>query len=151
MSQLFLICLALTLGMILPLQASINASLRSSLDATTTVAALISFMTGTASLLLAVVVQGGAPAALSRLGRPAIWEFLGGPLGAIFLFGLTFLAPRLGLTVLLSLVIAGQLVASMVLDRVGIGSLAAHSLSIGRISGVFLVMIGVLLVNFSRD
>ncbi len=151
MPQLLLICMALMLGMILPLQAAINASLRNSLDASTAVAALISFGTGTAVLLCAVLLQGGAAVALSRLGKPSFWEFCGGPLGAMFLFGLTFLAPRLGLTVLLSLVIAGQLMSSMVLDQMGLGNLVVHRLTLGRVAGVFLVVIGVGLVNFSRD
>lgn len=142
-------CLAFVAGIAVPLQTAINTRLRLSLDDSTTAASLISFATGTVVLLLITVLQPGAPRlALGAFQQPA-WKLFGGPIGVAFVFGLTFLAPKIGLASLLSLVIAGQVLSSIGFDYFGLFGLAQHKLNWQRVLGAGLIIAGVMLVNWS--
>ncbi|MGH8632116.1 MAG: DMT family transporter, partial [Burkholderiales bacterium] len=101
MPKLLLVAMALAMGTVLPIQAAVNANLRAGLASTATVATLVSFAGGTLVLAVAALCQPGGLTPLSELGRQPVWKLMGGPLGAAFLFGMTFLAPRIGLTALL--------------------------------------------------
>jgi transporter family-2 protein len=150
MRELPWLLMALLLGAVLPLQAAVNATLRQGLGSSVTVVALVSFATGTLVLLVVAALQTGGLASLSGIGSQRWWTLAGGPLGAAFLFGMTLLAPRLGLTTLLSLVIAGQLIASIGIDRLGLGAVAAGGVGLPQLAGAGLVMAGVFLLNSGR-
>lgn len=142
--------MALAMGAVLPLQAAVNATLRQGLGSSVTVAALVSFASGTLVLLGVAALQTGGLARLAGIGDQPWWTFAGGPLGAAFLFGMTLLAPRLGLTTLLSLVIAGQLVASIGIDRLGLGAVDGRAVGLPQLAGAGLVVVGILLLNSGR-
>jgi transporter family-2 protein len=69
-------------------------------------------------------------------------------LGAIFVFGTTMLAPRIGVAVMLGLVVAGQMAASLVFDRVGVLGMVERELTAARIVGAGIVIVGVLVISF---
>ena len=64
---------------------------------------------------------------------------------AIAAFG----APRVGLGVLLTAAIAGQLAAALLLDHYGLLGLARHPVNLTRALGLVLVLIGAVLVRRS--
>jgi transporter family-2 protein len=150
MREALWMAMALVMGAVLPLQAMINANLRAGLATTATVATLVSFAGGTLVLALVALLQPGGLQPLAGLARQPAWTLLGGPLGAAFLFGMTFLAPRLGLTALLSLVIAGQLLASIGIDHVGLGAITEQRASLNKLIGALLVVAGVVVLNLDR-
>ena len=57
---------------------------------------------------------------------------IGGVLGATFLSANVYLAPRLGAAATLCFVIAGQIIAAMIIDRFGLFDFAVRDLSPGR-------------------
>lgn len=142
--------IALALGAVLPLQASINANLRVGLSSTTTVATLVSFAAGTLVLLATSLLHSSGLRSLALLGEQRWWMLLGGPLGAAFLFGMTYLAPRLGLTTRLSLVVAGQVLTSIGIDRIGLGAIAGRPFTAMHALGVVCIFVGTLLLTFER-
>ena len=71
----------------------------------------------------------------------------GGLLGAIYVLVNLILAPKIGVAALMSLAIAGQLAAALFLDRFGLFDLVQRELSLGRVSGVILVLVGALMVR----
>lgn len=151
MRSFVLMLMALLMGAALPLQAAINANLRAALASSITTVALISFIGGALVLLIAALLQPGAALApLVKVGEQPLWRLVGGPLGAAFIFGTTFLAPRLGLTALLSLVIAGQLIASLGIDHIGFGAIVEQKISASKVLGGVLVIVGVFIVNIGR-
>lgn len=150
MRSFVLMLMALLMGAVLPLQAAINANLRAALASSITTVALISFIGGALVLLIAALLQPGALAPLVKVGEQPLWRLVGGPLGAAFIFGTTFLAPRLGLTALLSLVIAGQLIASLGIDHIGFGAIVEQKISASKVLGGVLVIVGVFIVNIGR-
>ena len=70
----------------------------------------------------------------------------GGLMGTIYLTGTILLAPRLGAGELVGLVVAGQLIFSVLLDHFGWIGFAQHSASMPRLAGCALMIVGVFLI-----
>ncbi|MGJ3524138.1 DMT family transporter [Nitratidesulfovibrio sp. D1] len=144
MEQLLWIMLALLAGATLPTQAGINAALQADWARHPALASLISFTVGTAALALYVLA--------SRIPFPSVstssaWQWTGGLLGAFFVTVVTFLAPRLGATAMIALVLAGQMAASVTLDHFGLLGYPERPLGLARFAGLTLVAVGVFLVR----
>ncbi|QZA78288.1 DMT family transporter [Deefgea tanakiae] len=143
--------LALTIGLIVPLQAAINNQLKAVVGNSTVLAALVSFSVGTIALLCIAIATGQKLSALANLPKAEAWMLIGGLLGAVFVFGTTLVAPKLGAATMLSLIITGQIIASMLFDRFGWFAMPLKDISWPRLLGAVLVVIGVLLVNFGNE
>lgn len=139
--------LALVIGLIVPLQSAVNNQLKIAIGGSTVLAALISFAVGTLVLLLIVLLMQQRNG-LMQLGQASWWQFTGGLMGALFVFGTTLLAPRVGVTVMLAVIICGQIVISLLFDKLGLLGLPVRDISVARLFGVGLVLAGVLLVSF---
>ena len=81
--------------------------------------------------------------------RAAPWYawFAGGLMGTIYLTGTILLAPKLGAGELIGLVIAGQLVFSVLLDHFGWIGFAQHTAGPARLVGCALMIAGVFLIS----
>lgn len=142
---LFLL-LALAAGVLLPVQAGLNAQLRSALGSPVA-AALISFVVGTAGLAsIALLLRTPLP-----LGRAwavtTPWQWGGGLIGAAYVLAAVVLAPRLGAATLIAAVVAGQMLSSLVLDQYGLVGFPVHSLTPIRLIGAALMIAGVILIQ----
>jgi bacterial/archaeal transporter family-2 protein len=144
--MILLLLLALAAGVLLPVQAGVNAQLRSVVGSPLS-AALVSFLVGTAGLVTAVVIFR-APTAL-RVAWVASpwWYWVGGLIGALYVVATIVLAPRLGAATLIAAVVAGQMIASLVLDQYGLLGFPTHPISGLRVLGAALVIVGVILVQ----
>ncbi|WP_243317648.1 DMT family transporter [Geothrix paludis] len=147
MVLLFLV-MAFAIGLAVPLQSAVNNALRASLHSGSMLAALVSFAVGTAALLVVSALTGQPFAALGGLSRVPWWQWLGGFLGAFFVFGTTLLAPRIGLAAMVSLIVAGQVCSSLAFDHFGLIGLQARGLSWIRLLGAGFILAGAILVNF---
>ena len=143
-----LLLFAFFIGCVIPLQAIINNSLRISLGSGAVLAATVNFVIGSVVLVAVSALSGEKLSSVFKLSSVAPWQLVGGLLGAMFVFGTTLLAPRIGVATMLSLVVAGQVLASLVFDRAGILGMTVRELSTPRVMGAVLVIAGVLLVNF---
>jgi len=142
---LFLL-LALAAGVLLPVQAGLNAQLRSALGSPVA-AALVSFLVGTAGLAtIALLLRTSLP-----LGRAwavtSPWQWGGGLIGAAYVLAAVVLAPRLGAATLIAAVVAGQMIASLLLDQYGLVGFPVHSMTPVRVLGATLVIAGVILIQ----
>ncbi len=142
---LLTIALAVVAGALIAIQAPTNAMLSRPLDSPIS-AAFVSFVVGTVALgLLAFLLPSRPDAAGVRALPWYIW--LGGLYGAFFVAVAAFGAPRVGVAVLLTAAIAGQLVAAMLLDHYGLLGLPRQPIGVERILGLALVLGGVILVR----
>ena len=141
--------LALVAGFLFPFQAAVNAQLGRGIGGPIA-GTMISFAVG---LVVLVAVNFFAfrqiPAFEDLVRQPLHLLLAGGFLGAIYVSANVFLAPRIGAGALLCLVIAGQLIGALAIDRFGLFGLALRELTLGRIAGVFLVFIGALMVRLT--
>jgi bacterial/archaeal transporter family-2 protein len=141
------VVLALIGGALLAIQAPTNAILGKA-SGSPIVAAFISFVIGTLALGATVGATSG------RLFDPSLkqvpwYAWLGGFYGAFFVAVAAFGAPRVGVGVLLTAAIAGQLAAALVLDHFGLLGLARHPVTLARAAGLVLVLVGAALVRRS--
>jgi transporter family-2 protein len=75
------------------------------------------------------------------------WAWFGGVFAGYYLVASLIAIPKIGAAVVFSLVIAGQLIAALVLDSTGAFGLARISLSTSRVIGTALLLIGVILIQ----
>ncbi len=141
----WLLCLPLVAGAFMPLQAGINGQLAKHVSSVLA-AACISFLVGSLGLLLLVLVQREVPS-LNMLKGLTWWHWSGGLLGAFFICTAAFAGPRIGALLFMSLVLAGQLGMALALDHFGWAGFRQEPISIGKIGGLVLILLGVLLIR----
>ena len=98
---------------------------------------------------LATAAAGFAAAFLSRpeiTGKALLYAAISGLLGAFILGAIVLAAGRSGLAQTLSLVIASQLIAGLVVDRTGLFGPAVADIGLLKILGVALILAGGLLI-----
>ena len=135
--------LALLAGAALSVQTGVNSTLRGAVGHPLW-ATLISFGVGILTVgAVLLILRVPAPVALPPLG----WKWLGGSLGVIYVCFSLILAPRLGATSLVATVVAGQLVASLILDHFGWLGFSQHLISLPRLLGAVLLGAGVWLIQ----
>jgi transporter family-2 protein len=133
-------------GAMLPFQFGINAQLAEWLGSPVR-ASLVSFAVGTVALLAATLAfVRGWPLA-ERVSDAPWWVWVGGLLGAFYVLGSVVTAPRLGAATLVAVILAGQAVASLLVDHFGWVGFEENPVTPGRLAGMALVAVGVALVR----
>jgi bacterial/archaeal transporter family-2 protein len=143
---ILLLLLAAAAGVLLPVQAGINAQLRSALGSPVA-AALVSFLVGTAGLALVALVLRSPTQIRAAWDGSVWWQWTGGLIGGLYVLTAIILAPKLGAATLIAAVVAGQMIASLVLDHYGLVGFPLHPVSAVRLMGAALVIAGVVLVQ----
>jgi transporter family-2 protein len=141
-----LLLMALLAGFAFPFQAGINAHLKLWLGHPI-LAAFMSFLVGTLLLLIFPLILSIPPPPLSTLRQIPWWGWAGGILGAFSITSSIVLAPKLGAAVMLATIVAGQMIASLVLDHYGLIGFRILPVGPWRLLGVVLVVTGVWLIQ----
>jgi bacterial/archaeal transporter family-2 protein len=116
---------------------------RSGVLAATTLAAIVGLVAIVIATLLANRTLAGVAVAVRQ--SPWIWV-PGGMLGVGVLAVLTFAPPRIGSFGTFAVLITGQLVASLVIDSVGLFGMDRVPISVTRLAGLLLLFGGGILV-----
>lgn len=139
--------LGVVAGACLALQAPVNAELSRGLGLPVAAAA-VSFLTGAILLALVTGLITQTQGVSLNWRAPSIWLFAaGGALGGAYVTSTVVLAPRLGAAALMAFLVTGQLLAGMLLDRIGFLGLAIREISLGRLAGAVLLVAGALLIR----
>ena len=138
--------LAILAGAMIPTQAATNNKMAVVVDSPI-LAAFISFIIGTAALFVYVIASGTPIGNLAsvRDAPPVAW--IGGLLGAFFVAMTVVLAPRLGVAMTFSLIIAGQMLVTLVIDHFGLLGVDVQPISWARFAGILLISGGVVLIR----
>ncbi len=148
MAGLFWPLLGILAGAFVATQAAINAELARGLGLSVAAAAA-SFLSG--AVILAIVTAAVTQAQGVSIGWrvPPLWLFIvGGALGAAFVTSGIILIPRMGAAATMAFIVAGQLMAGMLLDRIGFMGMAVREITLGRVSGAVMLLVGALLIRF---
>ncbi len=140
------VTLAVAAGAMLPLQAAINARL-ARLVGSPLWAAGISGLVLTAALALVAGVALRAGPRVEGLGGAPWWVWTGGLCGAVVLSATTATAPRLGTAGMIALVMAGQVLCSLLLDHYGVLGLPILPVSAKRLAAAALLLAGAALMR----
>lgn len=139
------LALAVIAGIFIAIQAPTNAILGKA-SGSPVVAAFISFVVGMVALGAMVAATSGRVFAPELKGVPW-YAWAGGLYGAFFVAMAAFAAPRIGVATMLTAAVAGQIFAALALDHFGLLGLARQPISLERIGGAALVLLGAVLVR----
>ena len=142
----FYILLALAAGAMMPTQAATNNKMAGVVDSPV-LSALISFFVGTVALFVYVVASGVPLGNLASVREAPAIAWIGGFLGAFFVAAAVTLVPRLGVAMTFSLIIAGQMIVTLVIDHFGLLGVPVKEISLARIAGILLIAGGVVLIR----
>jgi transporter family-2 protein len=143
-TSLLLLLFAIVAGSFLPLQAAVNAKLADYVGGPVRASA-ISFTVG--AICLAIVVALFYRSGGHRAGHAPWWAWIGGALGAVFVTSSVVVPVRIGAAAFFGIVVAAQLVTSVLIDQFGWLSFAQRQLSPLRLVGVGLLISGAVLVR----
>ncbi|HEX5610703.1 MAG TPA: DMT family transporter [Solirubrobacterales bacterium] len=130
-------------GGLIALQAPINAGLGKATGSLP--AALVSFGVGSIALAAIVVLSGRAGGLASA--TDVNWYYLvGGLLGAVYVTTALLVVSTIGAGGVAAATVTGQLIASVVVDRLGLFGLDEVALGPERLLGVALLLAGTFLV-----
>ena len=144
----FLIPAALTVasGTGLVLQQALNADLRVSLHSAAW-AGLVSYIGGTLCMIvLILVMRDGIPSA-AAIARTPWFSWTGGLFGAIYIALAILLLQQLGAATFISLLVAGQMIGSLLFDHYGLFGIPQHPIDLTRLAGAGLLVAGVVLIR----
>lgn len=144
----FSVALAVLCGAGVASQSRINGALGASIG-DGFAAALISFGSGLVLMLVALAIspQGrrGARQVAREVRTRAIpfWYVLGGAAGAFLVLSQGLVAGILGVALFTVGIVAGQTIGGLVVDRRGLGTMAANPLTVQRLVGSALALVAV--------
>lgn len=141
--------LAIAAGLGITLQTTLNGQLAKGVGGDSVAAALFSFTAGAGCLGVFSLMRGGIVASLAAIPAQPWWSLLGGLLGAGALLSYVVLAPKIGLSALLGLAIAGQIVSSLVIDHFGLMGASERPVSLVKLAGSMVMLTGLAIALFS--
>ncbi|WP_290776177.1 DMT family transporter [Exiguobacterium sp. UBA5002] len=136
------IIIGFIIGLLVPVQTSVNTRLRGVVGSPF-LASLISFSIGSLFLLILVLLVEGNLTGLTAAADEPYWIWAGGVLGVIYLTGNILLFPRLGGVQTVIMPIFGQVIMGLLIDHFGLFEANVTTLSLTRIIGATLVLLGV--------
>ncbi len=144
------LALGLLIGAGVAVQGRINGELGARLE-DGVAAAVVSFGSGFVLLLIAVALSPRLRAGLRGVrgalasGELRYWQLLGGLCGALFVASQSLAVAAVGVTAFTVGAVSGQLVSSLVVDRLGIGPQGRTPVTAARLGGAVLAVGAVLL------
>lgn len=138
---------ALLAGAMIPFQAGSNATLGRALGHPlwATVISLVISLVAVVPVLLALRAP---PPNLAAAAQGPWWQWIGGLFGVIYITAALWLAPRMGAANFIVGAVAGQLLASMLVDHFGLVGLPARPVTLARLAGVVLVLAGICVMQW---
>jgi transporter family-2 protein len=131
---------------LLPVQAGLNTRLGKSIESPV-YASLFSFIVGAIAVMIYLQFTKES-FTWSGLKSASLYSLLGGGItGAIFITATMLALPRIGMALTFSLVVAGQMIMAVTLDHLGTLVEEQHSFNLWRLLGIFLIIVGVIIVR----
>ncbi len=140
--------LAIAAGLGITLQTTLNGQLAKGVGGDSVAAALFSFTAGAVCLGVFSLMRGGIVASLAAMPAQPWWSLVGGLLGAGALLSYVVLAPKIGLSALLGLAIAGQIISSLVIDHFGLMGASERPVSLVKLAGSMVMLAGLAIALF---
>ena len=145
MDKLIWIFLTLLAGAFLPIQAGLNARLGKAVG-NPVYAAMFSFLVGAVGLILYILLTRQAISWAGVKAAPlSLWA--GGLLGAFYVTVIVLAFPRLGPGLTFGLVVAGQMVISLLLEHFNVLVANPSPINYMKVVGIALIIVGVVILR----
>lgn len=145
MDKVFWIVLALLAGAFLPIQAGLNAKLDKVVESPI-YASMFSFLVGTIGLL-AYILFTRQTVAWSAIREVPNYVWIGGLMGAFYVTVIILAFPKLGPGLTFGLVVAGQMVISVLMEHFNVLVAQQQPISYMKILGIILVVAGTIIIR----
>ncbi|MGN6116846.1 MAG: DMT family transporter [Nitrobacter sp.] len=145
-NMIFSILLAFGAGVSIVIQQALNSNLRTELNSAAW-SGFVSYSAGLACMALLVIALREPLPPVGVMARIPWWAWTGGVFGAIFIGLGIMLVPKLGAATFIALLVAGQMIGSVVFDHFGWLGLAQRPIDLSRVIGVLLLIAGVVLIR----
>ena len=145
-NALLLILAAVITGAVVPFQAGANAVLGRTLGHPlwgTVVSLCVSF----ACILPVLALARVEAPTLSSLAHAPRWVWIGGVVGVAYITGALMLVPKLGAAGFITAAIAGQMLASIIIDHWGLVGLPRKPVPLTRLAGLGLIFLGLVVMQ----
>ncbi len=150
MNFLFIL-LGVLCGVMIFTQTTINSQLREHAESPYA-SSLISFLFGTALLLLlTIIIEGHLFPSLETLQSMEWWAYLGGALGIYVVLSAILVFPRIGGVQTVAIPIFGQMLMSLLIDYFGWFAMDKRPLSLINILGLIILVIGIVFTVILPD
>ncbi len=126
-------------------QQAVNSNLRVEISSPWW-AGFISYLGGTVVMLLAALALR-QPLSFASISSTSAMSWTGGIFGAIYIAISILMLPKLGAATLIALLVAGQMLGSIVFDHFGLLGVPVHQVNPGRVLGALMLVAGVLLIR----
>ncbi|QNA45920.1 DMT family transporter [Lacibacter sediminis] len=136
---------ALVSGAFLPIQAGLNSKLGKSIE-NPVYASMISFAIGFFSLLAFILLTKQSVTWAGVKSVP-VYVWASGVLGAFYVTAVILTYPQIGPALTFGLVVAGQMIISVLMDHFHILVHIKHSINIYRLIGVAFIVAGVIIIR----
>jgi len=140
--SLTLLIAAIVAGAVVPFQAGANAALGRGLGHPLW-GTMVSLAVSVLCILPVMIAMKVPVPTFGNLAGAPKWIWIGGAVGVFYITAALLLAPKLGAAAFIAAVIAGQMMASVAIDRFGLMGFAEKPLSAPRLIGIGLIVLGV--------
>ena len=136
--------LATVLAVVAGLAGSVQVALMSRLGERIGVVGALAFSTALTAAIAVVILLAarGSLAAFGQAVHQPWWMLLGGVMGLIIVFTVTYSGPRIGVAATVGILIAGQLAMGAAIDRWGLFGSDKIALHWPRLVGIGLLAVG---------
>lgn len=149
MNAYFYILLGIMAGACFPIQATINAKLRTYAKTPLT-ASFIAFSVGSIVLFITLMIVNPYFYQNIDFSYPTITFFGGAAAGLIFNVANIVLFAKIGATITSLVTISGQMIMGTILDHFGVLNLPVQEVSLIRITGIVLMILAIILYQKSN-
>ena len=150
LSSLLPMAIAVVAGAAVPFQAGSNAALGRALGHP--LWATLSSLAVSVLVVVPLMMLMRVPApALGAAAQGPAWWWLGGVSGVAYITAALILTPKLGAASFIVSVIAGQMLASLLIDHYGLMGLAPKPAGGWRVAGIALILLGMVVVQMNSS
>jgi transporter family-2 protein len=135
--------LMLVAGLGIPVMAALNGGLGTKLNSPALATTILFFVGGVISLGY-LLITDGIPKFICEKPIP-VYFYLGGLFVIFYILSITWTAPKFGVGNAVSFVLLGQLISMTIIDHYSFLGSPQHSISIQRLLGLSLMVVGVFL------
>ena len=146
---LWLLLAAVAVGAAVPMQSAINAQMAAT-QGHPLYGAITNTGVATLCFVVLIAVLRTPPPNRRAAGGASWWLWSGGFIGAAFVFGALYVAPRIGAALFAAATIFGTAVASLIIDHYGLFGFHERPLSALRLAGAACLLLGIALLQAAR-
>ena len=131
-------------GICVPILAVLNAGLGKELGSAPAACVIFSLV---ALVTSAVILLATGPQAILNTFSSSKHLFFGGVLFIVYILSITFIAPKFGLGNAIFFILFGQILSAAIIPHFGLIGAISQSLSYQRITGIFIMVLGIWLTQ----